>query len=240
MSLKEMVKLHGVKEPSSGTQNVNVELRSLEIAVDALEIIVRALHMNTDQESHMDDSIEGSSGKILCHIDKNGVPASATIEMHKNDALEAKRELEMLPLVLEHPPIVLKEIVKGDPPITLFRRFLNEFEVNYLIRKAEGMWIPSLTGKVDDIDGLNDSENPMEQLRVLKSENRTSCSCVMDVDDPVVKLIVDRVALISGYSQEHIERLSLVRSWVHVPQPARPELPAHKPSIPTHSTRAMH
>jgi hypothetical protein len=117
---------------------------------------------------------------------------------------------------LEHPAVLYKEVVREDPPIALYRGFLSDFEIDYLIKKAESLWIPSLTAKVVDMTALQDLEHPMQQFEMMESENRTSSSCVMDVEDPVVKLIVDRVAFISGYSAEHVERLSLVkvRSYV--------------------------
>ena len=173
-----------------------VELRSLEIAADALEILVRALVLDTgftDIAENITDS----------QLDED-------ISKSKAEDKIKDRSDSFNDLVLEHPPIIYKEIVKDDPPITLFRKFLSEFEVKYLIKKAEGLWIPSLTGKAEDLDSLKDLECPMEELTVKKSENRTSWSCVMDVDDAVVKLIIDRVAFVSGYHPDHVERLSLV------------------------------
>ena len=198
-ALQKLVLEHRNLKPDVAYKQPAIELQSIEIATDALEILARVLEMD-------------STNSAPIELVQNQIETSTLVSSSKNkqDIETFNEEVLSSSTPVEHPPIIFKEIVKDDPPITLFRKFLSDFEANYLISKAEGLWIPSLIGKAEDLDGLKDLEHPMEELKVSKSENRTSSSCVMDVDDPVVKLIVDRVAFVSGYHPEHVERLSLV------------------------------
>ena len=93
----------------------------------------------------------------------------------------------------------------------LFKDFLNDAEIDYLMKLAEGNFRPSLTG-VADADSLNAAKDRrMSLLQERTSETRTSFSCVLDTDDPVVNLIVRRVAFVAGYPPSHVERLSMLR-----------------------------
>ncbi len=95
--------------------------------------------------------------------------------------------------------------------ILLYKDFLNDAEIEYLLQLAEGNFRPSLTGTAD-ADALDSATGKrMALLQEKTSPNRTSFSCVLDTADPVVNLIVRRVAFVAGYPPSHVERLSMVR-----------------------------
>ena len=83
-----------------------------------------------------------------------------------------------------------KVTINEDPHIVMFKNFLNDAEIEYLLKQAEGEFRPSLTGTADayKIDNAT-SQNRMELLEEKASQTRTSYSCVLDPDDDVVVLV---------------------------------------------------
>ena len=79
------------------------------------------------------------------------------------------------------------------------------------MKLAEGNFRPSLTGVADAYELDTAKDNRMKVLKERTSETRTSFSCVLDTADPVVNLIVRRVAFVAGYPPSHVERLSMLR-----------------------------
>ena len=102
-------------------------------------------------------------------------------------------------------------IVSEDPRLVIFKDFLNDAEIDYVLKLAEGNFRPSITGAASAYDLNSAKENRMTVLQERHSSTRTSYSCVLDANDPVVELLVRRVAAIAEQPPSHVERLSVLR-----------------------------
>jgi prolyl 4-hydroxylase len=93
----------------------------------------------------------------------------------------------------------------------MFFNFLNDAEITYILSKAEGLFRPSLTGVASAAVMDAATTNRTALLEERTSLTRTSYSCVLDPDDPVVINISERVAYLAGFPPSHVERLSVIR-----------------------------
>jgi hypothetical protein len=104
-----------------------------------------------------------------------------------------------------------KVVISEDPSVVLFKDFLNDAEIDHLMKLAEGRFRASITGAASAYALDTATDNRMSVLTERQSSTRTSYSCVLDPDDAVVALVARRVAAVAELPAEHVERLSLLR-----------------------------
>ena len=143
---------------------------------------------------------------------KDSIVAETCVQAESDDtsAKQGKKE-DVLPSGVRSCASLQKVVISEDPCLVLFKDFLNDAEIDYLLKLAEGHFRPSITGAASAYDLDSASDNRMTVLKERQSSSRTSYSCVLDADDAVVDLVVRRVAAVAELPPAHVERISILR-----------------------------
>jgi hypothetical protein len=182
------------------------EMNSSEEMLDAMDTScakqLDRIKLSDDFVPSSGTSLEDESNESFVR-DQESKPDSATLE-------PVTRKV-FLPAGIRACASLQQVVISEDPSVVLFKDFLNDSEIDYLLKLVEGNFRPSITGAASAYDLDNASDNKMNVLKERQSSTRTSYSCVLDADDPVVNLIVQRVAAVAELPPAHVERISILR-----------------------------
>jgi len=105
-----------------------------------------------------------------------------------------------------YPRTLQATVIRQEPRFVAIENFLDDEEIEELLKYAEPRWRRSVVGRGDSL--TDDSQ----QFQNAQSNNRTSDSCVfLNAETDLVERIEARVACVAGVSIDHVERLNLVR-----------------------------
>jgi prolyl 4-hydroxylase len=98
-------------------------------------------------------------------------------------------------------------VVHKDPEISLIPDFIDDDEVEHLLKLTEDKWAPSVVGS-----GVYKTNDESKDLSNKSSQNRTSYSCSLrSGQSPIVKAIEERLSFVAGMDVDYLERLNMVR-----------------------------
>jgi len=105
------------------------------------------------------------------------------------------------------PKVLRSYIVHREPDIAVIPNFVNDAEIEHLLKLAGEQWVPSTVGS-----GSYTTNDETKDLKNKASKNRTSYSCMLrSRQTPTVKSIEQRLAHLAGIDVDFLERLNMVR-----------------------------
>lgn len=103
--------------------------------------------------------------------------------------------------------VLRRLVVNKDPEISLIPDFLDDAEIEHLLKLTEETWVPSVVGS-----GVYKTNDESKDLSNKSSQNRTSYSCSLrSGQTPIVKAIEARLGFMAGMDVDNLERLNMVR-----------------------------
>mmetsp|Transcript_49382 Transcript_49382/g.117497 ORF Transcript_49382/g.117497 Transcript_49382/m.117497 type:complete len:259 (+) Transcript_49382:62-838(+) len=122
-----------------------------------------------------------------------------------------------------HPKAIITQVIKEDPEMVHISNFVSQEEAEHLLHLAEGRWIRStvtrglaseLLGEKCDVsheEGVEAEQRPQASQEVFSERNTSSHVRLGYGESVVVERILARVATVTGYPLENVEKLVMVR-----------------------------